>query len=260
TFRREVDPDRAGRRLPAARGRRMSRVPIRLRLTLAFAGVMAILLAALGYFVYARFDNELSEQVDQSLRTHGDDIAALVAKHDLRRSGSLLGREESFAQVLTADGRIYATTDQLAQHPQLSAAEAARAARASFLLTRPHIRSLTGESRLLARPARARGTTYVVVVASSLDDRNESLRNLRSILLIGGVAALLLASLAGYWVAGRALSPVEGMRRRAAAISAAEPDRRLPLPEADDELRRLGETHNQMLDRLETALLGARAF
>ena len=50
------------------------------------------------------------------------------------------------------------------------------------------------------------------------------------------------------------------MRRRAAAISAAEPEQRLPLPEADDEIRRLGETLNQMLGRLEAAIERERAF
>jgi signal transduction histidine kinase len=50
------------------------------------------------------------------------------------------------------------------------------------------------------------------------------------------------------------------MRQRAAAVSAAEPDQRLPLPEADDEIRRLGETLNQMLARLEAGLERERAF
>ncbi len=58
----------------------MSRIPIRLRMTLAFALVSAVVLAALGYFVYARFDAQLSEQIDQSLRTHGDDITSLVTE------------------------------------------------------------------------------------------------------------------------------------------------------------------------------------
>jgi two-component system, OmpR family, sensor kinase len=238
----------------------VTRVPIRLRVTLAFAIVMAILLTALGLYVYSRFETELSEQIDQSLRSHGDDIASLVARKDLSKSTSLLGREESFAQVLTSDGAIYATTDQLANRPQLTPVESARAAQASFIVTRPHVRSITGEARLLARPAHARGRTFVVVVAASLDDRNESLGNLRTILLIGGPVALLLASLAGYAVSGTALRPVEAMRRRAAAISATEPDQRLPLPEADDELRRLGETLNQMLARLEAALERERTF
>ncbi len=238
----------------------MSRIPIRLRVTLAFTIVMAILLTALGVFVYSRFKTELSEQIDQSLRSHGDDIASLVARKDLSKSTNLLGREESFAQVLTSGGAIYATTDQLANHPQLSPAEAARAAQVSFLVTRPHVRSITGQARLLARPAQGRGRTFVVVVAASLDDRNESLRNLTTILLIGGPVALLLASLAGYAVSGTALRPVETMRRRAAEISAAEPDQRLPLPEAHDELRRLGETLNGMLGRLEAALERERTF
>ena len=238
----------------------MSRVPIRLRVTLAFSVVMAILLTALGFYVYSRFDTELSEQIDQSLRTHGDDIASLVAHRDLSRSVALLGREESFAQVLTPAGRIYATTPQLGDHPQLTPAEAARAAHESFVVTRPHVQSIQGQARLLARPARGRGQTYVVVAAATLDDRNESLRNLRTILLIGGPVALLLASLAGYAVSGAALRPVEAMRRRAAEISAAEPNERLPLPEARDELRRLGQTLNAMLSRLEAALERERSF
>jgi two-component system OmpR family sensor kinase len=228
--------------------------------TLAFTIVMAILLTALGFFVYSRFDSQLSEQIDQSLRTHGDDIASLVAHKDLSRSVQLLGREESFAQVLTPDGRIYATTPLLGNNPQLTSAESERAARQSFVVTRPHVRSIQGEARLLARPAAGRGQTYVVVVAATLDDRNESLRNLRTILLIGGPVALLLASLAGYVVSGTAFRPVEAMRRRAAEISAAEPDERLPLPEANDELRRLGETLNGMLGRLEAALERERTF
>ena len=131
----------------------MTRIPIRLRVTLAFALVSAVVLAALGYFVYARFDSELSEQIDQSLRTHGDDISSLVAGGDLARNANLLGREESFAQVLTSDGRIYATTPQLGADPQITPAEAARASRESFLVTRPHVRSITGHARLLARSA-----------------------------------------------------------------------------------------------------------
>jgi two-component system, OmpR family, sensor kinase len=238
----------------------MTRIPIRLRVTLAFTIVMAILLTALGFFVYSRFESQLNEQVDESLRTHGDDIASLVAHRNLSRSVALLGREESFAQVLTPDGQIYATTPQLGDHPQLTPAEAARAAQASFITTRDHVRSIQGEARLLARPADGRGQTYVVVVAGTLDDRNESLANLRAILLIGGPVALLLASLAGYLVSGTAFRPVEAMRRRAAEISAAEPGERLPLPEAKDELRRLGETLNGMLGRLEAALERERTF
>jgi two-component system OmpR family sensor kinase len=240
----------------------VSRLPIRLRLTLAFAGVMAVVLAALGLFIYARFQHQLDSTIDQGLHNRADDVGALVAGSGggLRDPDSALDKEESFAQVLTPEGQIFDTTPQLAGHPLLTGTDLERAARGSTYFDRASVPALEGPARLLARPAQAGGRRVVVIVGSSVDDRNESLANLRDILLIGGPAALLLASLAGYWVAGRALSPVESMRRRAAAISAAEPQQRLPLPDADDELRRLGETLNGMLGRLDTALARERAF
>jgi signal transduction histidine kinase len=98
------------------------------------------------------------------------------------------------------------------------------------------------------------------VVGVSLEDRNETLGNLGRLLLIGGPIALLLASLAGYGVATAALRPVERMRKRAAAISAAKPGIRLPVPEANDEIGRLGWTLNEMLARLEEAFERERTF
>ena len=61
-------------------------------------------------------------------------------------------------------------------------------------------------------------------------------------------------------IAGAALRPVEEMRRRAAEVSSDEPGARLPLPEANDEIRRLGTTLNEMLDRLEDGLERERRF
>src|SRR5439155_15349146 len=54
--------------------------------------------------------------------------------------------------------------------------------------------------------------------------------------------------------------PVEATRRRATEISAAQTEQRLPVPPAQDELRRLGDTLNQMLDRLQAAVERERAF
>ena len=76
-----------------------------------------------------------------------------------------------------------------------------------------------------------------MIVGTSLADHDEALAGLRRLFLIGGPAALLIACLAGYWVAGIALRPVEAMRRRASEISSADLAERLPLPAADDELR-----------------------
>jgi two-component system, OmpR family, sensor kinase len=71
---------------------------------------------------------------------------------------------------------------------------------------------------------------------------------------------VLLASLLGYLLAGFALKPVEAMRARAAEVSLAAGGERLPLPAARDEIRRLGETLNDMLDRLSRSFERERRF
>ena len=94
----------------------------------------------------------------------------------------------------------------------------------------------------------------------ALGDRNEVLASLLALMLVMGPVALLLAALAGYRLAGAALRPVESMRREAAEISSETSGRRLPVPEAQDEVRRLGETLNEMLERLDEGLLRERRF
>ena len=92
------------------------------------------------------------------------------------------------------------------------------------------------------------------------DDRADILGGLVTTFAVGGPLAVLLASLLGYVLAGAALRPVEAMRARAAEVSLAHGDERLPLPAARDEIRRLGETLNGMLDRLSRAFERERRF
>jgi signal transduction histidine kinase len=98
------------------------------------------------------------------------------------------------------------------------------------------------------------------VVGATRENRAETLRSLRTQLLIAGPVALVLATLIGYLLAGAGLRAVESMRRRAAEISSERADERLPVPHTGDELQRLGETLNQMLARLEHGLQRERRF
>jgi signal transduction histidine kinase len=100
----------------------------------------------------------------------------------------------------------------------------------------------------------------VLVVGATRENRAETLSSLRDAFLIGGAVALLLSGLGGYLLAGAALRPIEAMRRRAAEISASSLDERLPVPPANDEVARLGETLNEMLARLEDGLERERRF
>jgi two-component system OmpR family sensor kinase len=241
----------------------LSRLSIRLRVTLVFAAVMALVLGATGVFVYLRFSAELDATINSGLQSRADDVAALVKEVDSglgegRRN--LVGRTESFAEVLDAHGKVSDSSLAVGQHVLLTSRELKRALRGPIFLDRGPLPGLQDESRLLATPVTARGQEQVVVVGTSTEARDESLTDLAQLLLVGGPVALLLASLAAYGVAAAALKPVEAMRSQAAEISAAEPDQRLPVPPTHDEVARLGKTLNEMLERLGEALAHERAF
>ena len=242
----------------------IARIPIRLKLTLAFTGVMAVVLALTGVFLYLRLASDLDSTIDRSLRGRADDVGALVRSGSvgLRAGGSdrLTEQGESFAQVLGPDGAVVDGTPRLGARPLLDEHELGRARGETFLVEKPNLPGEDERVRLLAKPVSAAGTRYVVVVGTSLEARGDALESLLAELLVGGPLALVLSALAGYGLAAAALRPVESMRREAEAVSAAQPGRRLSPPAADDELGRLGRTLNAMLGRLETALERERRF
>ena len=242
----------------------MSRLPIRLRLTLAFAGVMAVVLVAVGAFLYLRLERNLQASIDQGLRSRAGDVSALVRQAgpgstDAGRA-ALIEQEESFAQVLDGRGRVVDGTPQLRGRPLLNAAEVTSARQRTLFLERDSLFEDGEPTRLLATPVSTQGQALVVLVGASTEDNVDALRSLLTLLVIGGAVALALASLAGYGVAAAALRPVEAMRRRAAEIGDADAGQRLPVAGNDDEIARLGETLNAMLDRLETAFDRERTF
>jgi two-component system, OmpR family, sensor kinase len=224
---------------------------------------MAVLLVALGLFIHLRFTSQLDKTIDEGLKTHADDVGTLLAEDRsalAKRPQRALDDEERFAEILTPDGKIVARTTHAAHPPLFSRADLARASARPTYFKRTGVPVFEGPARLLLQPFDLRGRRLLVLVGASLDDRNAAVDNLRTLTLIGGAVALLLASLAGYGMVAASLRPVEAMRRRAAAISAAEPDQRLPVPPADDELARLGDTLNEMIARLEAALEKERTF
>jgi signal transduction histidine kinase len=223
---------------------------------------VACVLAGTGAFLYSRLDADLNRSLDQGLRSRAQDLGATVGRPGVSlaradRAG-LVEHGESYVQLIGPDGRVLDATRSLHARSTLSPAELARARQGTLLLDRGPVPGLDEPSRLLATPLERDGRRLVLVVGATLGDRAEALASLRNWLLIGGPIALLLVSLAGYLVAGAALRPVESMRRRAASISAERPGDRLPVPPASDEVRRLGDTLNEMLGRLEDALARER--
>jgi heavy metal sensor kinase len=239
----------------------VSRLPIRVRLALYFALAMAVVLAAAGWFAYVRVSSDLANALDQDLRARGQDLSALVASGGSVSStqGALIENGESFSEVVDAQGRVLDATRPIGRN-LLTSAELAAARSGPLLTDRPSVPGLDEPARMLALPAAREGQKVVLVVGATKENRAETLSSLRTAFLIGGPIALLLAALGGYLLAGAALRPIESMRKRAADISAASLDERLPVPPADDEVSRLGETLNAMLARLEDGLERERRF
>ncbi len=119
---------------------------------------------------------------------------------------------------------------------------------------------LDGPFRTEAFPVEGTAGMRIAVVGVTIGDREEALDGVLRAFAVGGPFALLLASLIGYGLGGRALAPVEAMRSRAREITLDRAGERLPRPAARDELPRLADTLNEMLDRVEGSLQRERVF
>jgi signal transduction histidine kinase len=230
---------------------RFARLPIRIRLTIAFAAVMTAVLGAAGAILYAQFQRDLDAELGAALRTQAGDIAALVGAG--RGPGAVASSRERLAQIYAPDGRVLASTPAAARLRLLTPAQARAATRAPVEVERL---ALPGtDARIHAVPARhPSGQAAAVAVGDFLQRRDDALKRLRTLLLIAGPLALLLASVGGYELAAAALRPVDDMRRRAEQIQEGQLSERLPVPEARDEIHALGETLNALLERVEAAV------
>jgi heavy metal sensor kinase len=238
---------------------RFRRLPIRVRLTVAFAGVLAAVLAAGGVVLYAVFQHDLDQQIDRDLDTRLAVVTRLVdvaaqarQQPQARRVPAASG--EGIVQVYRADGRLLASSNRVAKERLLSPAQVHEAIRGGIRLDRVH--TAAGEARLTAGSGRWR--SLAVVVGEQLARRDQALDRLRELLFIAGPLALLLATYAGYQVAGAALRPVERMRARAERVTEHDTSERLPVPDTNDEIEALGVTLNELLARLDEALARER--
>jgi signal transduction histidine kinase len=106
----------------------------------------------------------------------------------------------------------------------------------------------------------APGGRITLIAQRSLAEVDETVDNITDALWIGGPVLVGLVGLLAWYLAGRALRPVEAIRTEAAAITASTIHRRVPMPRSDDEVGRLARTMNEMLDRLEDASDRQRRF
>jgi two-component system, OmpR family, sensor kinase len=241
--------------------KRWRRMPLRTRLTVAFAAGTTVVLGSVGFFAYVRMAASLLDTTDAGLRSRAEILAADVRARgpSLANVGSeLIELDEAFVQVADASGRIVQSSSIVAGTPLLPPATI-RSLPAPQFFDRS-IPTIDNVTRVLAVPIETSDGHQVVLVGSSLQDRADELLQLAATLAIGGSVSLAVLSLVGWLLAGAALGPVERMRTEAAEISTAAATRRLTTPETDDEISRLGQTLNRMLDRIQASAEIERRF
>jgi heavy metal sensor kinase len=101
---------------------------------------------------------------------------------------------------------------------------------------------------------------YIVQVASPLGSTQSALKNLKIILFLFLPMTVILTGIIGVFLAKIALSPVDRMIDTIHQITAENLKLKVDIPDTKDEIKRLADTFNEMLDRLENAFSSQRQF
>jgi heavy metal sensor kinase len=234
----------------------MTSAPIRIRLALWYSAVLAFSLSLFALVAFEELRRSLLSAVDDELRDRTNGFR-LLAQHDaddfvdhlLPHVGS-----QDLLQLANADGGWTFRTTAMARADVPMAFGPLGEERFSSAVTKD------GPLRLLTTGVEIGGHVYRLQVAQPMAEYERAVKHLGFTLLVAAPLFLIAASLGGYWMSRRALVPVDRITREARAISAGSLSSRLEVPAADDELRRLSLTLNEMLERLESAFQRVARF
>ncbi|MGH9229361.1 MAG: sensor histidine kinase [Acidimicrobiales bacterium] len=247
---------RQGGRSPRSLLRRLrsSAGTVRVRTTVAATVLVGLALLAGGVALVLAMRQELTDEVRDVARVRAaDTAAALEAGTDPSFVAAGLDQDDddAFIQILDADGEVVAASPLLAGEPAVARPGPGESVEVT----------ITGEDdEFLAVAADADNSRHTVIAARTLDTVGESTSVVTDLLVIGLPILLAVAALTLWLVVGRALAPVESIRREVDAISSADLDRRVPKPPGNDEIARLATTMNSMLERLERGQARQRRF
>ena len=229
----------------------MARVSIGLRLTLWYSTVLALALSLFAVSVWLVAQHRLFESVDATLSQRAAAVVAVLTEVDPK--DTVLEELTEYARV-TPEGYLLAVRDETGNE---------------LLSTRgislPWQKAVAGNKfetltiknrdyRMLVVAEPAGGHRYEILAATSLYGVETLLHGFRNLLLAMAPLVLLAATLGGYWLSRRALEPVDRITDQARSISIQNLSQRLAVPATGDELHRLSQTWNDMLQRLEGAV------
>jgi len=230
------------------------------------------------YFVYARslisdFDKFIYNRALGISRSISIDSTGQLEINEaiIAESGRLLPFQigNEYIEIRSPDGRFLAHSRNLKQHdlpldPQVL--EIMKQGNYTFVTISSSVKSGKfwgeGNLRLLSMPLVGQGKIQVLLqLGVSTHSLDKSLNGLKTtIFYIGFPFALLLSGIGGWWLAERAFRPINQIITASRQLSAQHLNERLPIPEAQDELKSLSITLNEMLDRLEKAFKSQERF
>jgi len=247
--------------------RRWFLASVRARTTALSMLVVAAALSAGAISLVVIVSRSLVRNVDETNLTRAEDVAARARTGALGRiipvsggagdrsvfiqvvdqSGSVVASSENF---LDPNAFIYLYPDQSGDHPILWR----RTVHGPPIA--PH-----ADFRIVVLTGQTPNGPANVIVATEMAQAEETVHELRRALEYGAPGVLLLAGLLIWLLVGRALRPVELIRSQVAAITDTHSlDRRVAEPPVDDEVGRLAQTMNAMLDRLQRSAERQRRF
>jgi heavy metal sensor kinase len=232
----------------------MKPLSIRLKLT---AWYIAILLASLSIFSVAAFfamKKGIETSVDENLEGQAAGIEELMARvlndeptrlRDELREHAELREQADFSQVCDESGHWVYRSRLMASHNVPAPASASYSA----------YNLVAGDLplRVMVREINAGGDRYRIQVATPMDDFYDAIDRFKWVVLLLSPLVLILASGGGYWLSRRALAPVDQITRAAQEINSNNLAKRLDVAQSGDELQRLSQTLNNMLERLEAS-------
>ena len=233
----------------------MMTLPIRLRLTAWYFAVLAVVLSAFGVSAYLEMRHSIHKTVDEELEARAEGVHQLIQRTIARGAEDDLQEGLREHTELRQGGALLQVSDEqgnwLYRSPIMDDYGVPRPA---TLRKRPV--DYLGKDiplRIWSEKVSVGGQSYLIQSAFEMDDFYEALHDFALLLFISIPSLLLCAAAGGYVISTLALAPVDQITRTARTISAQNLSSRLVVPKTRDELQRLSETLNGMLERLETA-------
>lgn len=246
------------------------RVSIRLRLTAWYAGILILVLISLALSFRFVLGRQVRQDVDHQIQATALQVRSqIVLTPDglLSPQAGLFSFPSLLVQIVDQNGNVKAASETI-RNTYLPVSPSTTGTSApvfgTFVLYDTSVRTVQLPLFVTSTSGSSQYVGYIAV-GEPLVQANQTIAHVNRLVIFASLAAVVIAAAAGWFLAGRALRPVDRITAAAAAIAsdgggARLRTTRLDVPPAGDELARLASAFNRMLDRLQETFEGQRRF